>query len=46
MRGHLHEIRVENAERGKANLELGNDQILKDTSETTLGQLRAIGYVQ
>lgn len=46
MRGHLHEIRVENAERRKANLELGNDQLLKDASEATLEQLRAIGYVQ
>jgi arylsulfatase A-like enzyme len=46
MRGHLHEIRVENVERRKANLELGNDRLLKDASETTLEQLRAIGYVQ
>jgi arylsulfatase A-like enzyme len=46
MRGRLHEIRVENAERRRANLELGNDQLLKDASEATLEQLRAIGYVQ
>jgi arylsulfatase A-like enzyme len=46
MRGRLHEIRVENAERRKANLELGNDELLKDASEATLEQLRAIGYVQ
>ncbi len=46
MRGHLHEIRVENAERRKANLELGNDELLRDASEATLEQLRAIGYVQ
>jgi hypothetical protein len=46
MRGRLHQIRVENVERRKANLELGKDRLLKDASETTWEQLRAIGYVQ
>ncbi|HEY5658737.1 MAG TPA: sulfatase [Myxococcota bacterium] len=46
MRGRLHQIRVENAERRKANLALGDDQLLEDLSEKTLEQLRAIGYVQ
>jgi hypothetical protein len=46
MRGRLHEIRVESAERRKANFELGNDPLLKGVSETMLEQLRAIGYVQ
>ena len=46
VRGLLHEIRAENAERRKANLELGRDRLLKDASETTSELLRAIGCVQ
>ena len=46
LRGQIEAIRGENEIRRRRNLELGSPEVLRRTNESTIEQLRALGYVE